>query len=324
MIKVEGLSKSFGDKRAVDDVSFEVRKGEVLGFLGPNGSGKSTTMRMITGFYPPTAGKVSVCGFDVSENPIAAKKTMGYLPEAAPSYQEMTVLSFLKFAAEMRGLRGLEQRGAIRRVVETCHLDKVLGQTIETLSKGFKHRTCLAQSIIHDPQVLVLDEPTDGLDPNQKHEVRTLIKRMGETKAIIFSTHILEEVEAVCSRAIIIDRGRMVANGTPEELKARSARAGAVLVTLQGANADAVKDKLSAVAAMGRVEVLNAQDGQVVLEAFPAADAGAEREGLAARIAELAVRENWKIRQLKTEEGRLEEVFRSITMPDTDTAKGAA
>ena len=324
MIKVEGLSKSFGDKRAVDDVSFEVRKGEVLGFLGPNGAGKSTTMRMITGFYPPTAGKVSVCGFDVSAHPIAAKKTMGYLPEAAPSYQEMTVLSFLKFAAEMRGLRGLEQRGAIRRVVETCHLDSVLGQTIETLSKGFKHRTCLAQSIIHDPEVLVLDEPTDGLDPNQKHEVRMLIKRMGETKAIIFSTHILEEVEAVCSRAIIIDRGRVVANGTPEELKARSARAGAVLVTLQGASADAVKDKFSGIAAMGRIEVLSAQDGQVVLEAFPAADAGTEREALAGRIAELAIRENWKIQQLKTEEGRLEEVFRSITMPDTDTTKGTS
>jgi len=323
MIKVESLSKAFGDKRAVDDVSFEVRKGEVLGFLGPNGAGKSTTMRMITGFYPPTSGKVSVCGFDVTEQPIAAKKTMGYLPEAAPSYQEMTVLSFLKFAAEMRGLRGDAQRSAIRRVVDTCHLDKVLGQTIDTLSKGFKHRTCLAQSIIHDPEVLVLDEPTDGLDPNQKHEVRTLIKRMGETKAIIFSTHILEEVEAVCSRAMIIDRGRVVANGTPEELKAMSTRAGAVLVTLQGATADTVRARLSGVAAIGRVEILNSQDGRVMLEAFPAANAGAERDALAGRIAELAIRESWTIQQLKTEEGRLEEVFRSITMPDTHPAKGA-
>ncbi|MFM9972500.1 MAG: ABC transporter ATP-binding protein [Burkholderiales bacterium] len=324
MIKVENLSKSFGDKRAVDDVSFEVRKGEVLGFLGPNGAGKSTTMRMITGFYPPTAGKVSVCGFDVSERPIEAKKTMGYLPEAAPSYQEMTVLSFLRFAAEMRGLRGDAQRAAIRRVVETCHLDTVLGQTIDTLSKGFKHRTCLAQSIIHDPEVLVLDEPTDGLDPNQKHEVRSLIKKMGETKAIIFSTHILEEVEAVCSRAIIIDRGRVVANGTPEELKARSARAGAVLVTLHGANAEAVKEKFSTITALGRCEVMSAQEGRVSIEAFPTADAGAERDALAGRIAELAIRENWKIEQLKTEEGRLEEVFRAITMPDTHAAKGAA
>ena len=324
MIKVENLSKTFGSKRAVDDVSFEVRKGEVLGFLGPNGAGKSTTMRMITGFYPASAGKVSVCGFDVAENPIAAKEKLGYLPEAAPSYQEMTVLSFLNFAAEIRGLRGDDRRKAVRRVVETCHLDLVLGQTIDTLSKGFKHRTCLAQSIIHDPEVLVLDEPTDGLDPNQKHEVRTLIKRMGETKAIIFSTHILEEVEAVCSRAIIIDRGRVVADGTPEELKARSARAGAVLVTLHGTNVDAVREKLSGILDLHHSEVKPLQDERVAVEAFPSPGAGAVRNALAGQIAEMAIRENWKIEQLKTEEGRLEEVFRSITMPDTHPVKGVA
>ena len=223
MIKVENLSKSFGSKRAVDGVSFEVGNGEVLGFLGPNGAGKSTTMRMITGFIPPSAGAVSVCGLDVQENPIEVKRSVGYLPEAAPSYTEMSVLSFLRFAAEIRGLRGEGRRSAIRRVVELCHLENVLGQTIDTLSKGFRHRTCLAQALIHDPEVLILDEPTDGLDPNQKHEVRTLIREMGESKAIIFSTHILEEVEAACTRAIIIDRGRIVANGTPGELKARAA-----------------------------------------------------------------------------------------------------
>jgi ABC-2 type transport system ATP-binding protein len=223
VIRVENLSKSFGAKRAVDGVSFEVAKGEVLGFLGPNGAGKSTTMRMITGFIPPSAGSISVCGLDVQEKPIEVKRRVGYLPEAAPSYTEMSVLSFLKFAAEMRGLRGEGRRNAIRRVVELCHLENVLGQTIDTLSKGFRHRTCLAQALVHDPEVLILDEPTDGLDPNQKHEVRTLIRRMGETKAIIFSTHILEEVEAACTRAIIIDRGRIVANGAPAELKARAA-----------------------------------------------------------------------------------------------------
>ena len=222
MIKVENLTKAFGGKLAVDDISFEVGKGEVLGFLGPNGAGKSTTMRMITGFIPPTAGRVSVCGFDVAEQPIQAKRKIGYLPESAPSYQEMTVRSFLNFAAEMRGLRGEERKRAVQRVVETCFLESVFNQTIETLSKGFRHRTCLAQAIIHDPEVLVMDEPTDGLDPNQKHEARALIHSMGENKAIIFSTHILEEVEAVCTRAIIIDRGRIVANGTPQELKARS------------------------------------------------------------------------------------------------------
>ena len=222
MIKVENLTKTFGAKRAVDDVSFEVSKGEVLGFLGPNGAGKSTTMRMITGFFPPTSGKVSVCGFDMLEAPIPGKRRIGYLPESAPSYRDMTVRSFLNFVAEIRGLRGEGRKRAVHRAVETCSLESVFNQTIETLSKGFRHRTCFAQAIIHDPEVLVMDEPTDGLDPNQKHEARTLIRRMGENKAIIFSTHILEEVEAVCTRAIIIDRGRIVANGTPQELKARS------------------------------------------------------------------------------------------------------
>jgi len=222
MIKVENLTKAFGAKVVVDEVSFEVNKGEVLGFLGPNGAGKSTTMRMITGFIPPTSGRISVCGFDMLSDPIPGKRRIGYLPESAPSYQDMTVRSFLNFAAEIRGMRGEERRKAVRRAVETCFLESVYNQTIDTLSKGFRHRTCFAQAIIHDPEVLVMDEPTDGLDPNQKHEARTLIRRMGENKAIIFSTHILEEVEAVCTRAIIIDRGRIVANGTPQELKAKS------------------------------------------------------------------------------------------------------
>ena len=223
MIKVENLSKMFGAKIAVDNVSFEVNRGEVLGLLGPNGAGKSTTMRMITGFIPPSAGKVSVCGFDMLADPIPGKRRIGYLPESAPSYQDMSVRSFLKFAAEIRGMRGADCARAVQRAVETCFLESVYNQTIETLSKGFRHRTCFAQAIIHDPEVLVMDEPTDGLDPNQKHEARTLIRRMGENKAIIFSTHILEEVEAVCTRAMIIDRGRIVANGTPQELKAKSA-----------------------------------------------------------------------------------------------------
>src|SRR2546428_7167193 len=222
MIKVNNLAKAFGTKRAVDGVSFSVERGEVLGFLGPNGAGKSTTMRMISGFIPPTEGTVTVGGFNVVEHPIPARRLIGYLPENAPAYTDMTVHGFLNFAAEIRGLRGGAKAKAVSRVVEMCFLDSVLHQSVETLSKGYRHRTCFAQSIIHDPEVLVLDEPTDGLDPNQKHEVRTLIRRMGEKKAIIFSTHILEEVEAVCSRAIIIDRGTIVANGTPRELKAPS------------------------------------------------------------------------------------------------------
>ena len=219
MITVKNLRKTFGTKNAVDGVSFTVEKGEVLGFLGPNGAGKSTTMRMITGFIPPTEGDVMVGGFHIDQNPIAAKRLIGYLPENAPAYTDMTVSGFLNFAAELRGFRGADKARAVDRVVEMCFLGTVRHQSVETLSKGFRHRTCFAQSIIHDPAVLILDEPTDGLDPNQKHEVRTLIRQMGEKKAIIFSTHILEEVEAVCSRAIIIDSGRIVANGTPAELK---------------------------------------------------------------------------------------------------------
>src|SRR5258707_6477592 len=206
MIKVENLVKTFGPKRAVDGVSFAVERGEVLGFLGPNGAGKSTSMRMITGFIPPTSGTVTVGGFNMIENPIPAKRLIGYLPENAPAYTDMTVGGFLNFTGELRGLRGKDRKKAVNRAVEMCFLDAVLHQSIDTLSKGYRHRTCFAQSIIHDPEILVLDEPTDGLDPNQKFEVRNLIRPMGEKKAIIFSIHILEEVEADCSLALIIDR----------------------------------------------------------------------------------------------------------------------
>jgi ABC-2 type transport system ATP-binding protein len=222
MIKVENLVKAFGPKLAVNDVSFTVERGEVLGFLGPNGAGKSTTMRMITGFIPPTSGRITIGGYDMLEDPLPAKRLIGYLPENAPGYADMTVHGFLSFAAELRGLQGDARKKAIHRAAEHCLLNNVLYQTIDTLSKGYKHRTGLAQALIHDPDILIMDEPTDGLDPNQKHDVRNLIKRMGENKAIIFSTHILEEVEAACTRVIIIDRGRIVANGTPQELKARS------------------------------------------------------------------------------------------------------
>src|SRR5438093_9058764 len=244
MIRVENLVKTFGPTRAVDGVSFSVERGEVLGFLGPNGAGKSTSMRMITGFIPPTSGSVSVGGFDMIDNPIPAKRLIGYLPENAPAYADMTVHGFLNFTAELRGLRGEDKKRAVARAVEMCFLDAVLHQSIDTLSKGYRHRTCFAQSIIHDPEILVLDEPTDGLDPNQKFEVRNLIRRMGEKKAIIFSTHILEEVDAVCSRAIIIDRGKIVANGTPRELKQKSDYAGAVSVRVSGVSGEVVRQRL--------------------------------------------------------------------------------
>jgi len=222
MIEVESLTKQFGRKTAVDHLSFSVAKGEVLGFLGPNGAGKSTTMRMLTGFLPPTAGDARICGVSVIDRPHETKKMVGYLPESAPLYQDMTVTSFLRFCAEVRGLTGRERNEAVEKAIETCSLQPVVKQSTATLSKGFRHRACLAQALLHDPEVLILDEPTDGLDPNQKHEVRQLIRRLGKNKAILFSTHILEEVDAATTRAVIVDRGKIVADGTPEELRAQS------------------------------------------------------------------------------------------------------
>jgi len=222
MIEVENLTKQFGSKTAVDHLSFAVKPGEVLGFLGPNGAGKSTTMRMVTGFLPPTHGDARLCGISIVADPAAAKKKIGYLPESAPLYNDMTVGGFLGFCADVRGLAGTAKKEAVERAIETCFLDTVARQGIDTLSKGYRHRTCLAQALLHDPEILILDEPTDGLDPNQKHEVRQLIKRLGQTKAILFSTHILEEVEAACTRALIVDRGKIVADGTPAELIERS------------------------------------------------------------------------------------------------------
>ena len=219
MIEVNNLTKQFGHKTAVDNLSFSVEKGEVLGFLGPNGAGKSTTMRIITGFLPATGGDVRICGIPVADKPEEAKRKIGYLPESAPLYADMTVDGFLRFCASIRGYSGSARREAVDRVVETCFLQTVVHQSIDTLSKGYRHRTCLAQSLLHDPEVLILDEPTDGLDPNQKHEVRKLIRDLGKEKTIIFSTHILEEVDASCSRAMIIDQGKIVAEGSPESLR---------------------------------------------------------------------------------------------------------
>ncbi len=222
MIEVKGLVKSYGSKRAVDGVSFTVRRGDILGFLGPNGAGKSTTMKMITGFLRPDAGTASVDGIDVTVDPVAVKQKLGYLPESAPAYPEMTVEEFLAFIAEVRGFGGRETcRAHVDRVVALTHLGDVRHQTIETLSKGFKQRVGFAQALLHDPPALVLDEPTDGLDPNQKNEVRSLIKNMAAEKAVILSTHILEEVDAICNRVIIISQGRVVVDETPEQLRAR-------------------------------------------------------------------------------------------------------
>ena len=311
MIRIENLVKTFGPKRAVDGVSFNVERGEVLGFLGPNGAGKSTTMRMVTGFMPPTAGRVTIGGHDVAESPLEAKRLIGYLPENAAAYPDMTVKGFLEFTAELRGLNGNQRKKAVERVVELCFLQQVFRQSIDTLSKGYKHRTCLAQALVHDPEVLIMDEPTDGLDPNQKHEVRNLIRNLGKSKAIVFSTHILEEVDAACTRAIIIDRGRIVANGTPEELRNMSDLAGAVTLSAHGATAE----KLGA---LGRVEDLGG-----AFRVYPRDKA--QGPELARSVVELVNREGWKVEGMYSEAGQLDEVFRRITLPDTvkDAASGA-
>lgn len=313
MIKVENLTKHFGAKRAVDGISFTVKRGEVLGFLGPNGAGKSTTMRVLTGFLPPTSGAVTIGGIDLLEHPKRAKRLIGYLPENAPAYTDMTVYGFLRFAAAIRGLRGEAKTKAVHRAVEMCFLEAVLHQTVDTLSKGYRHRACFAQLIIHDPDILVLDEPTDGLDPNQKHEVRQLIRKMGEKKAILFSTHILEEVDAACTRAVIIDRGKIVANGTPEELRRKSDWEGAVTLRVSGVSADEALNRLNGLRAAKKVTA-DANGDHVTFTVFPRTlgDADLTREVMEATS-------GWRVEGLRTEEGRLDEVFRSITMPDTKT-----
>jgi ABC-2 type transport system ATP-binding protein len=306
MIKTEHLSKRYGALTAVDDVSFQVNAGEVLGFLGPNGAGKTTTMRMLAGFVTPTAGTASICGHDIEKDPIAAKSSLGYLPEGAPTYGEMTVRGFLDFIADLRRLAGARRTARLDYVIGRLQLERVLEQTVETLSKGFRRRVGLAQAIVHDPPVLILDEPTDGLDPNQKYEVRLLIDEMARDKIIVISTHILEEVEAICSRAIIIARGRIVADDTPVGLAARSRYHNAVSLQLE--KAEQLAAFRSAVAALPSVAGVELSERDARLTALPRAGAP-----ILPALSELAAREGLKLKELHLESGRLDEVFRTIT-----------
>ncbi|RLP54024.1 MAG: ATP-binding cassette domain-containing protein [Ketobacter sp.] len=301
MIKIDNLTKSFGQFTAVDGLSFRVAPGEVLGFLGPNGAGKSTTMKMITGFMAPSSGKVTVFENDASVNPLKTKAIIGYLPEGAPSYGDMTTAQFLKFIGKIRGFRGAELASRIERVKQQLHLDRVMDQTIDTLSKGFKRRVGMAQAIIHDPKVLILDEPTDGLDPNQKKEVRELIANLSKDKIVIISTHILEEVSAVCSRAIIISGGRILADGTPAELEARSRYHGAISLSLS--DAEGAESLLARLSQAGSVEV---DGGNLVV--FPN-----DKPGLFNAVNDLIQQKQWQVRELHVGRGRLDEVFRTIT-----------
>ena len=316
MIEIEGLTKRFGAVAAVAGIDLKVGKGEVLGFLGPNGAGKSTTMKMVTGFLTPTAGRVTVCGHDVETDTLAAQKTIGYLPEGAPAYGEMTPRQFLGFIARVRGYEGAAIKARIDAAVSKTDLDPVLDQPIDTLSKGFKRRVGLAQAILHDPPVLIMDEPTDGLDPNQKHSVRELIRAMSAQKAIIVSTHLLEEVEAICTRAVIIDRGRVVADGTPAQLLARSRHHNAVTLILPAPGADAVTAKLKSLSSVASVEHSQDADGFAQLTAFPKSGAL-----LVEDVSRMALDQKWDVKELYAEPGRLDEVFRALTTHDAARAR---
>lgn len=307
MIETRNLKKSFGPIEAVQGVSFRVEKGEVLGFLGPNGAGKSTVMRMLTCFLPPTDGTAAIGGHDIQTDSMEARKLIGYLPESNPLYVDMTTEAFLRFIAEMRGLKGAKAKEAIDRVIDSCWLTKVRYQVIETLSKGFQRRVGLAQALLHDPPVLVLDEPTDGLDPNQKREVHTLIRRMAAEKAIIISTHILDEVDSVCTRAIIIAEGRIAADGTPEELKRKSRFYGCVDVAI--ATDDKVDmEAISALVGVKSVEAIESEDGLKRFRVF-----SKNGKAVAHDLAQLAVGRGWRVEEMNTNTGDLTEVFRTIT-----------
>lgn len=337
LIAIDKLVKRFeggsgrGPIVAVDNVSFSVHPGEVVGFLGPNGAGKSTTMKMLTGFLTPTSGTAKVAGFDVQDQTINAQRAMGYLPEGAPAYPDMTPDGFLKFVARARGMSGSARDAAIKKAVERTQLEGVLHQPIETLSKGFKRRVGLAQAIMHEPRVLIMDEPTDGLDPNQKHEVRNLIKTLArgggasgsgggadnadQGRAIVLSTHILEEVEAVCTRAIVIAKGKIVADCTPAELLAKSRHHHAVTITVRAPAGSRVRDELLSMQGVRAVEVAadqTARDGVASSYTVTPKD-GAADATLAARVLGLCQSRGWGVDGLRTEQGRLDDVFRDLT-----------
>ena len=308
MVAIRGLTKDFGAIRAVDRISFDVGRGEVLGVLGPNGAGKSTTMKMITGFLAATSGHATVCGHDIAREPVAAKAKIGYLPEGAPAYPDMTPAGFLAFCASVRGLRGAERERRVDFAVDRMQLAAVLHQSIDTLSKGFKRRVGLAQAILHDPAVLILDEPTDGLDPNQKHDVRGLIAELAAEKATIISTHILEEVDAVCTRALIIAGGRIVADGTPRELEARSRWHNAISIVLPTVHVAALRGALARLPNVEAIEDAPGEESLSCVTAFPKPGAN-----LVAEAGALARDPALKVEEIRVERGRLDEVFRSVT-----------
>ena len=304
MIEINKLTKKFDQFVAVDGLSFTVIEGEVLGFLGPNGAGKSTTMKVITGFLSPSSGSVKIDGNDISQRSLKAKSLIGYLPEGAPSYGDMTTIEFLRFIAQVRGFRGEEIDKRVEHVIAEVALEAVREQTIETLSKGFKRRVGLAQAIMHDPKVLILDEPTDGLDPNQKHHVRELIKNLAKDKIVIISTHILEEVTAVCTRAIIIAKGCIVADGTPAELESRSRYHQAIKITLTDEY-----DITADLNGLANVETVEASEDERLSYIIVAKDG----HSIFSQVSEIAQDKHWPVSEFHVERGQLEDVFRNVT-----------
>ncbi len=308
MIEVKELYKFYGHKKAVDGVSFTAKRGEVLGFIGPNGAGKSTTMRVITGFIPPSEGSVTVDGVDIAENPFLAKAKIGYLPESAPVYNNMTVLGFLKFCAEMRGLHSVQRNEAVEKAIDACFLQQVRHQSIDTLSKGYRHRTSLAQALIGDPDALILDEPTDGLDPNQKHEVRKLIRKLGKKKAIIISTHILEEVDAICDRLVLIDDGKVKFDGTPDQFRALGHLDGVALLTCSNTTAEEMEEQLKSCDFVKEVEKAATHSIRI----YPKNENAEILHDLSHIIAE----NGWRATELTAHKGRLDDVFHQLTQPE--------
>jgi len=312
MIRVNSLSKKFNKLLAVDQVSFEVKQGEILGFLGPNGAGKTTTMKMLTCFIPPSSGTAEICGYSILDDPLQVRNQIGYLPESAPSYEEMLVGEFLEFVAEIRGYSGMELKRRVSIVIEKTSLSEVENQMIDTLSKGFRQRTCLAQALLHDPPVLILDEPTDGLDPNQKHEVRSLIKDMSQERTILISTHILEEVDAVCTSAMIIANGRVVGYGTPDELLSQSLYRNSVTVSLKNEDPRKLLDDFNKLDFVYSVEhVQDDREDLVTMRLYPK-----NKESISRKLEEYLFNKNVQLDQFTVERGRLDEVFRQLTTED--------
>lgn len=316
MIEIENLTKKYGVAIAVDDISFEVKQGEILGFLGPNGAGKTTTMKMITCYMPPTSGTIHVAGFDVFNQSLEVRKRIGYLPENAPLYPDMNVVEYLKFVAELRGLKGPHRQKRLKEMIEVTDLGDVLHKDIGELSKGFRQRVGLAQAMLHDPEILILDEPTSGLDPNQIVEIRDLIRHLGQAKTVILSTHILPEVQATCDRVLIINRGKLVADGSPEELQSSFQGNERIRVIFQDADATQVRDKLrsmSNVSQISDIDIPQNHSAGFWVESEKGVDVRAD-------IFRMAVEQNWLLIEMYREQASLENVFRELTRSDKTEA----